>query len=108
MNLNIFTGYGACSDEKFRQYIRKKRDGYEDGTNPDLTPKQVMTCAENKFNTMKRDHKWNSLSPDQEKVVALSTTARELQDTNLKLTTAFKNQSKKSNKKGKSDIDKWA
>ena len=67
-----------------------------------------MTYAENKFNTMKRDHKWNSLSPDQEKVVALSTTIRELQDTNLKLATAFKSQSKKSNKKGKSNSDKWA
>ena len=108
LNLNLFTGYEAWSDEKFRQYISKKRDDYEDGTNPNLTPKQLMTYAENKFNTIKRDHKWNSLSPDQEKVVALSTTVRELQDTNLKLATAFKSQSKKSNKKGRSNTDKWA
>ena len=67
-----------------------------------------MTYVENKFNTMKRDHKWNSLSPDQEKVVVLSTTVMELHDTNLKLATAFKSQSKKSNKKGRSNTDKWA
>ena len=65
LNLNLFTGYEACSDEKFRQYISKKRDDYEDGTNPNLTTKQLITYAEKKFNTMKRDHKWNSLSSDQ-------------------------------------------
>ena len=57
---------------------------------------------------MKRDHKCNSLSPNQEKVVTRRTTVRELQDTNLKLATAFKTQTRTSNKKGTSNTDKWA
>ena len=40
--------------------------------------------------------------------MALNTTVNELQDTNLKLATAFKTQSRKPNKKGKSNNDKWA
>ena len=31
LNLNLFTGYEACSDETFRQYISKNRDDYEEG-----------------------------------------------------------------------------
>ena len=108
LNLILFTGCEASSDENFRQYISKKLDDYEDGTNPNLTSKQLMTYIENNFNTMKRDHKWNSLSPDQEKIVVLSTTVKELQDTNLKLVTAFKAQARQSNKINKSNTDKWA
>lgn len=44
---------------------------------------------------MKRDNKCNSPSPDQENIVVLSTTVKELQDSNVKLATSFKEKTKK-------------
>ena len=64
-----FKGYAACSGEKFRECIEKKKDDYEDGF--DMTQEKLMTYTENKYNIMMRDKVWNSLSPDQEKIVAL-------------------------------------
>ena len=54
-----------------------------------MTPEKLMTYAENKYNIMMRDKVWNTLSPDQEKIVALSSTVQELKDSNLKLAKAF-------------------
>ena len=106
--MNLFKGYAACSDEKFREYIEKKQVDYEDGF--DMTPEILMTYAENKYNTMIRDIVWNALSPDQERIVALSSTVQELKDINLKLAKAFSGKSRNAtfnDRKGK-DTDFWA
>ena len=93
LNLDLFKGYDVCSDEKFREYIEKKKDDYEDGF--DMTPEKLMTYTKNKYNIMMRDKVWNALSPDQEKIVALSSTVQELKDSNLKLAKAFSGRSRK-------------
>ena len=36
-----------------------------------MTQEKLMTYTENKYNIMMRDKVWNSLSPGQEKIVAL-------------------------------------
>ena len=108
LNLDLFKGYVVCSDEKFREYIEKKKDDYEDGF--DMTPEKLMTYAENKYNIMMRDKVWNALSSDQEKIVVLSPTVQELKDSNLKLAKAFPGKSRKAafnDRKGKC-TDFWA
>ena len=65
-----FKGYAACSDEKFRECIEKKKGDCEDRF--DMTQVKLMTYTENKYNMMMRGKVWNSLSPDQEKIVALN------------------------------------
>ena len=87
--LHLFKGYDAYSDEKFRDYVEMKKYEYEDGE--DTTSVKLMTFAENRYNNMKRDNVWNELSPDQEKIVALSSTVKGLQDNNLKLGNAIEN-----------------
>ena len=108
LNLNLFKGYAACFDEKFREYTEKKKDDYVDGF--DMTPKKLMTYAENKYNIMMRTKVWNIVSPDQKKIAALSSTVQELKDSKLKLAKAFSGKSRKAtfNDRNDKDTDFWA
>jgi hypothetical protein len=120
--VNLFKGYECASDQEFVRYIKMKKDDYDDGT--DMEPENLMTLALNKYETLKKNNKWNSKSIEQEQIVALNAKVDRLQDANLKLAKSLSsskrssssNSSNKDNEKDKKASkskkskwqDKWA
>ena len=49
-----------------------------------------MTSALNKFEILRKDNKWNSMSPEQEKITALASIVDKLKDGNLNISKIFK------------------
>jgi hypothetical protein len=78
----------------FVRYMRNKKDAYDDGEY--FSVEQLLTMSLIKFQILKDSGKWNSLSPEQEQIVALTSEVTTLKDHNLKLA----NQSKTPNNKG--------
>jgi hypothetical protein len=50
--INLFKGYMVASDSEFIQYIKTKKDAYDDGG--DLTSDALMTLALNKYEMLKK------------------------------------------------------
>ena len=67
--INLLTGYLACSDRKFIEYIEKCKDEYEDGEN--MTYQSLMRKAERKYQARIMSGEWNALSQEQEEIIAL-------------------------------------
>jgi len=67
--INLFTGYLACSDKKFVEYIEKCQDKYEDGAS--FTYQELMSKAEKKYQARMMTKEWNTLTHEQEEIVAL-------------------------------------
>jgi len=59
----------ACSDKKFVEYIDKCKDSYEEGEN--ITYQSLMSKAERKYQTRMMSAEWNSLTQEQEEIIAL-------------------------------------
>lgn len=66
--INLFKGYGACSDEVFRSWLSRKQDDHEEGE--EITPDDLMLAAKNKYDSMVEKGTWNAPSAE-EKIVAL-------------------------------------
>jgi hypothetical protein len=67
--INMFKGYGACSDEVFRAWLTRKQDDHEEGNS--ITPDELMLAATtNKFDAMIEKGTWNAPTAE-EKIVAL-------------------------------------
>ena len=115
--VNLFKGYLSCSDRSFTEYIHRKKDIYEEGGN--VTVDTLMHDALNKYKNIKLEGKWNSLTPEQEKLLTLTAEFQELKDKNLKLSKGITNKSSNqkkskkwnknssSNKKGKKKDFTW-
>ena len=96
--VNLFKGYRACNDSEFREYIKRKEDAYDEGS--DLTVDQLMNLALNKYQLMMDDKTWLQPTAEQREIVAL--TAKINQLTKQKAGNKNKSDNKsKSNKKGK-------
>jgi hypothetical protein len=67
--INLFTGYLACSDKKFIEYIEKCQNEYKEGV--DISYQLLMTKAEKKYQSRILNDDWNSLSQEQEEIIAL-------------------------------------
>jgi hypothetical protein len=63
--------------------MRNKKDSYDDGE--EFTVEQLLTMSLIKFQILKVSGKWNSISPEQEQIVALTSEVTHLKDHNLKL-----------------------
>ncbi len=74
--MNLFSGYEVVSDWTFVTYMARRCNDYDDGK--DIMPDALMTQALNKYKTLCKAYKWNALSPDQEKIVALSSQVQKL------------------------------
>ena len=48
-----------------------------------------MTSALNKFEILRRDNKWNSMSPEQEQIISLASVFKKLKYDNIKLAKNF-------------------
>lgn len=67
---NLFKGYMAVSDTAFIEFIKRKKDAYEEG-DIDLTPNELMQATDNKYNGLKQQGRWNVASDQEEKIIAL-------------------------------------
>ena len=85
--INLFKEYQVESDRNFVRYINIKRDQYNDGYN--ISPYKLMTSALNKFEILRKYNKWNTMSPDQEQIVALASVVEKLKEKILKLSKSF-------------------
>jgi hypothetical protein len=98
--------------------MRNKKDSYDDIEG--FTVEQLITMSLIKFQILKYSGKWNSLSPEQEQIMALTSEVTHLKDHNLKLANNAKPSKTKSsgekpnqNGKGKkpskkyTDEEKW-
>jgi hypothetical protein len=68
--INLFKAYLCVTDRDFVRYMRNKKDAYDDGE--DFTIEQLLTMSLIKFQILKDSGKWNSLSPEQEQIVAIT------------------------------------
>jgi hypothetical protein len=66
---NLFRGYKAASDSTFTQYIQRKEEQFDDGES--ITPDQLMQHARNKYVALRDEGRWNSLSKEDTKLVAM-------------------------------------
>jgi hypothetical protein len=62
--VNLFKGYGACSDKSFVDYIRRKQEKYDEGD--DIKPEQLMQFADTKFKQLKDKELWEAPSLEEE------------------------------------------
>jgi hypothetical protein len=94
LDINLFKAYLCVTDRDFVRYMRNKKDYYYDGE--DFTVEQLLTMSLIKFHILKDSGRWNSLSPEQEKIVALTSEVTHLKDHNLKLANNAKSNNTKS------------
>mmetsp|Transcript_26944 Transcript_26944/g.32675 ORF Transcript_26944/g.32675 Transcript_26944/m.32675 type:complete len:412 (+) Transcript_26944:369-1604(+) len=116
--VNLFKAYLNVSDTEFREYIKRKKDQYNEGV--DINPESLMAEAEAKYKALKLGNKWNALSPEQEQIVTMSAELKESKDKNIKFVSAFskvtkkkpavKKDKKKKKKKDKKEVknSEWA
>ena len=93
---NLWKAFSVASDHEFVQYIKRKKDLYDEGA--EITPDSLMRDAENKYKTLIQEEKWNSMSTEQTQIVALSAQVKKLSDNRVQL-------SNKSKRKGKGKSD---
>jgi hypothetical protein len=101
--INLFKAYLNVADQNFVEYMKKKKDDYDEGTTI-LEPETLMTHALNKYHILVQEHKWKSRSPQDEQLVALKAQYEQLRDANLRLarSIAVKKSTKASGKDQKS------
>lgn len=76
--INLFKGYLSAPDKEFGRYITRKRDDYYEGTA--TNPSQLMQQADAKYKTLVQEDKWNAPSAQEEKIIALQSQIKKLQD----------------------------
>jgi hypothetical protein len=113
--INLFKAYLNVADQNFVEYIKTKKNAYDEGTT-NLEPETLMTFALNKYHILVQEKKWKSLSPQDEQLVALKAQYNELKDANLRLSKSLINnkpnspargKGKQNKKKGQRQVEKW-
>ena len=66
---NLFKAYQFASDVEFVRYIKTKRDQYDNGYN--LSPDELITSSLKTFEILRKEKNWNSMSPEQERILTL-------------------------------------
>jgi hypothetical protein len=104
--INLFKAYLNVADQNFVEYMKKKKDDYDEGTTT-LEPETLMTHALNKYHILVQEHKWKAMSPQDEQLVALKAQYEQLRDANLRLARSIVGKkSTKGNSDGKKGKDK--
>jgi hypothetical protein len=111
--INLFKAYLSVEDQNFVEYMKKKKDDYDEGTTV-LEPETLMTHALNKYHILVQEKKWKSMSPQDEQLVALKAQYEQLRDANLRLARSISakkapkagRDGKKSNRKGRKQQQK--
>ena len=85
--IKLFKAYQVAYDGEFVRYIKTNRDQYDDGYN--ITEDKLINSALNKYEILRKYNKWNSMSPEQEQIVALASVVDKLKYDNLILAKNF-------------------
>jgi hypothetical protein len=99
---NLFKAYKEVSDKDFVQYINKKEEEYDDGT--DITVEHLMRLALNKYRIRTSDNVWNAPTKEEEKIIALE--AKIEQMTKAKEKSAQGKTNSNTKRRGKRDKEK--
>lgn len=76
--INLFKGYSACSDREFIEYIKRKEDAFEEGS--EITTDQLMKYADEKYKTLLQKGTWNAPDANEEKILALQVEINKLKN----------------------------
>ncbi len=68
--VNVFKGYSMAQDEDFGNFIKRKKDAYDEGGN--ITVASLMDSAENKYKTRILTGEWSAPTKEQEQILALT------------------------------------
>jgi hypothetical protein len=74
--VNVFKGYVTAQDPEFALFIKRKKDGYDEGG--DITVTSLMDAAENKFKTRVLLKTWSAPTKEQEQILALTAQVHQL------------------------------
>jgi hypothetical protein len=89
--VNLFKAYKACLDAEFKTWVKRAEDNYNEG--PNITPEELMTLADNKYQSLIDSGTWLQQTKDQKRIVAMAAQIQSLKKS--KITTV-----KKDGKKG--------
>jgi hypothetical protein len=73
----LFKAYTAAPDQVFKDYIRDRKDEYEDDR-VNMTAEELMWLAENKYKNRQQNNTWAQASEDHTDIVALQATVNSL------------------------------
>ena len=76
--VNLFKAYNIVPDKIFADYILRKKENYEEGS--DVTVDSLMADAMNRFQALKSEGKWKLESPDDKTYIALQTELTEFKN----------------------------
>lgn len=76
--VNLFKAYNNVPDKVFVDYILRKKESYEEGS--DVTVDSLMADSLNRFQALKSEGKWKLESPEDKNYVALQTELSEFKD----------------------------
>jgi len=91
--INLFKAYEMVPDSIFRNWLIRKKENYEEGA--DVTPDSLMLDALNRYQSLVREGKWQTQSPESKKIVALTAQVDEMQKLLKGTKFKFKSQSSK-------------
>jgi hypothetical protein len=98
----LFLSYESVKDDDFQQYIKRKKEEYDEGT--PITPNALMDLALVKYNQLNQSKTWGVPSEAEKKIVALSAQLEEAQ-TQLKRALKQSSKSSKGNAKGQTSSE---
>jgi hypothetical protein len=105
----LFEAYLVVPCHNFKTYIPHQDKDYLDGKPTAITHKALMTSAKRKYNWLKTKGLWGAKSPDNEKIVAMTTALNALKGQlklDPKLSSIVNGGNKKGNNKGKKKKNK--
>ena len=76
LQTNLFKAYASCSDKVFVKYIFDLQTRYEDGEN--INAEMLMERLAQKYKNMSTRGIWEAPSPEDDKLLALTTTIRRI------------------------------
>jgi hypothetical protein len=100
----LFDAYLVVPCHHFKSYIRQQHEDYPDGKLTTITHEALMTSAKRKFDWLKTKGLWGAKSPDDEKIVAMTTALNALKGQlklDPKLSAIVNEGKKKGNKRDK-------
>ena len=115
--INLFKAYEMVPDTTFRNWLIRKKENYEEGA--DVTPDSLMLDALNRYQSLVREGKWQTKSPESKRIMALTAQVDEMEKLLKGTKFKFKNQGSKpkwkdgkaskqpSKKKIMRDLDAW-
>jgi hypothetical protein len=61
--VNNFKGYANASDHQFLEFIKHKKDGYQEDS-IDFNSEELMVQASTNYNALKTAGQWNKATPE--------------------------------------------